>query len=56
MTEGIVAIDSPQGEGARASERDTTRKYLSAELERLWSRGRDILGCDLAIMGGDDGG
>jgi len=52
MTEGIVAIDSPQGEGARASERDTTRKYLSAELERLWSRGRDILGCDLAIMGG----
>jgi enoyl-[acyl-carrier protein] reductase II len=52
MTEGIVAIDSPQGEGARASERDTTRKYLSAELERLWARGRDILGCDLAIMGG----
>jgi enoyl-[acyl-carrier protein] reductase II len=52
MTEVIVAIDSPQGEGARASERDSTRKYLSAELERLWARGRDILGCDLAIMGG----
>ena len=23
-----------------------------ADLDRLWARGRDILGCDLAIMGG----
>ena len=23
-----------------------------AELDRLWRRGRQVLGCDLAIMGG----
>jgi enoyl-[acyl-carrier protein] reductase II len=25
---------------------------VNAELDRLWARGRDILGCELAIMGG----
>jgi len=28
------------------------QKRVYAELERLWARGREILGCDLAIMGG----
>jgi enoyl-[acyl-carrier protein] reductase II len=52
MTEDVGATDIPGGEGARANERDSTPKYLSAELQQLWARGRDILGCDLAIMGG----
>ena len=45
MTEGIGAAELPTAEG-------TERQYLRAELDRLWARGRDVLGCDLAIMGG----
>jgi enoyl-[acyl-carrier protein] reductase II len=52
MTEGIGAAEFPTAEARPASERETERQYLSAELHRLWARGRDVLGCDLAIMGG----
>ena len=52
MTEGTGATDYPAGKGCPASEWDTERGRLGAELDRLWARGRDLLGCDLAIMGG----
>ncbi len=52
MTEGIGAAEFPTAEARPASERETERQYLRAELDRLWARGRDVLGCDLAIMGG----
>jgi enoyl-[acyl-carrier protein] reductase II len=52
MTEGVGATDILGGDDGRTNEGDIERKHLSAKLERLWARGRDILGCDLAIMGG----
>src|SRR5713101_6936673 len=52
MNEGIAAADFKVGGGRAASEWDTERGRLGAELDRLWARGRDLLGCDLAIMGG----
>ncbi len=52
MTEGSGAAEFPTAESRRASEPETERHYLRAELDRLWARGRDVLGCDLAIMGG----
>src|SRR5436305_5013134 len=45
MTEAIGAAEFPTAE-------ETERQYLGSELDRLWARGRDVLGCDLAIMGG----
>ena len=45
MTEGIGAAELPTAE-------ETERQYHRAELDRLWARGRDVLGSDLAIMGG----
>src|SRR6266478_1884174 len=52
MTEGIGAAEFPAAEERPASERETERQRLGAELDRLWARGREILGCDLSIMGG----
>ena len=52
MTEGIGVTELPAGEERPASEWDTERERLGGELDRLWARGRDVLGCDLAIMGG----
>src|SRR6516162_206497 len=52
MTEGTGVTDYPAGKGRPASEWDTRRESLGAQLDRLWARGRDLLGCDLAIMGG----
>jgi enoyl-[acyl-carrier protein] reductase II len=52
MTEGVGTTDILGGDDGRTNEGDIERKHLSAELQRLWERGRDILGCDLAIMGG----
>jgi enoyl-[acyl-carrier protein] reductase II len=52
MTEGLAA-GLPTGEGHPASEWDTgARRWLGTELDRLWARGREVLGCDLAVMGG----
>src|SRR5215469_8184042 len=51
MTESVGATRLSGGEG-RTKERDAGRKQSSARLEQLWARGRDILGSDLAIMGG----
>jgi len=52
MIEAIGAADLPAGEGRATSQRDAKREPVYAELDRLWARGREILGCDLAIMGG----
>jgi enoyl-[acyl-carrier protein] reductase II len=52
MTEGIGAPDFPAGDGRPASGSDAEGERLKGELDRLWARGRDVLGCDLAIMGG----
>jgi enoyl-[acyl-carrier protein] reductase II len=52
MNEGIGATDFAAGEGRPASDWGTERERCVAELERLWARGRDLLGCDLAVMGG----
>jgi enoyl-[acyl-carrier protein] reductase II len=52
MTEGISVADFAAGEGGAAHQRDTESERVYAELDRLWARGRQVLGCDLAIMGG----
>src|SRR5689334_14746570 len=52
MTERIGAAEVPAAEACPASGRETERQYLRVELDRLWARGREVLGCDLAIMGG----
>ena len=52
MTEGIGAAEFATAEARPASERETERQYVRTELDRLWARGRNVLGCDLAIMGG----
>jgi enoyl-[acyl-carrier protein] reductase II len=52
MTEEIGATDFPAADGCPVNERDTGREHPGAELDRLWARGQNILGCDLAIMGG----
>jgi len=51
MTEGISA-DFAAGGGGAAHQRDAESERVHAELDRLWARGRQVLGCDLAIMGG----
>src|SRR3974390_1652244 len=51
MTESLGATRLSGGEG-RTKEQDAGRNQSSARLEQLWARGRDILGSDLAIMGG----
>src|SRR5262249_58743883 len=52
MIEGTGAADFAAGGEGAASQRDVNRERVYAELDRLWARGREVLGCDLAIMGG----
>ena len=52
MTEGTGAADFLRSEGRPFGEQDPQAQPVRAELDRLWARGRDLLGCDLAIMGG----
>ena len=52
MTDGKAAADLPADGILPPNGRGNRREFLSAELDRLWGRGRDILGCELAIMGG----
>jgi enoyl-[acyl-carrier protein] reductase II len=52
MNEGIGAAEFPTAEARPAIKWETERQYLGGELGRLWARGREVLGCDLAIMGG----
>jgi enoyl-[acyl-carrier protein] reductase II len=50
MTDGGAAADLEAGRDLAPNGRNAER--LTAELDRLWARGREILGCKLAIMGG----
>lgn len=52
MTEGIGPTEIPAGEGRPVSRWSLEPERLGGELDRLWVRGRALLGCDLAIMGG----
>lgn len=52
MTEGRGTTDPTAGDGRPESEKDTRRRGAAAQLDRLWARGRDILGSELAVMGG----
>src|SRR6201984_3014328 len=44
--------DVAAGGGRAAGQWEAERERVYAELDRLWARGREVLGCDLAIMGG----
>jgi enoyl-[acyl-carrier protein] reductase II len=52
MIEGLGAKDFTACGWRAAGGRDAECGRLYGELDRLWGRGRDVLGCDLAIMGG----
>ena len=52
MTLETGPTDLPAGERCLAGRWNFERQGLRAELDRLWVRGRELLGCDLAIMGG----
>jgi enoyl-[acyl-carrier protein] reductase II len=52
MTEVGTLTDFSTGEGRAAHEAAVQMDYYRAELDRLWPRGRAVLGCELAIMGG----
>ena len=52
MSEGIGPTELPAGERRPARLWDLRREHLGAELDRLWARGQELLGCDFAIMGG----
>lgn len=52
MNAGIDAADFSAGSGRAASGQDPDGDRFRAELDRLWARGRAVLGCDFAIMGG----
>jgi enoyl-[acyl-carrier protein] reductase II len=52
MSEGIGPTEFPADEERAARQRDLERESLGAELDRLWARGQELLGCDFAVMGG----
>ena len=52
MSHGIGAPHPKVGGGRAASPWSLERERAYCELDRLWMRGRDLLGCEIAIMGG----
>ena len=52
MTEGISVADFAAGGEHAAHQGDAESERVYAELDRLWARGCQVLGCDFAIMGG----
>src|SRR5215469_17172727 len=52
MTEAFGSRDFPGGERSLATKWGIGREESRAELDRLWACGTDLLGCELAIMGG----
>jgi enoyl-[acyl-carrier protein] reductase II len=52
MSDGTGAISFKLGGGRAASPWSPERERLYCELDRLWKRGRELLGCEIAIMGG----
>src|SRR5882672_9625020 len=51
MSHGIGATNFKLG-GRAASPCGPERERVYCELDRLWMRGRELLGCEIAIMGG----
>lgn len=52
MSYRINATNSNTGDGRAASQWGRKYEHAYAVLDRLWRRGRDLLGCELTIMGG----
>src|SRR5262249_40420718 len=52
MIVGNGATDLVLGGGHTASQQNAKRDSTYPELDGLWARGREVLGCNLAIMGG----
>jgi enoyl-[acyl-carrier protein] reductase II len=52
MTEGIAVAESASGERRAATGGGAEYDRFRGELDQLWTRGRAVLGCDVAIMGG----
>src|SRR5271163_3471541 len=52
MTEARGLADRSGGKTHSGQEADIGTARYRAKLDRLWARGRAVLGCDLAIMGG----
>jgi hypothetical protein len=52
MTERLGSADFAVGGERTINRRDAKWERANAELDRLWARGREVLGCHLAIMGG----
>jgi enoyl-[acyl-carrier protein] reductase II len=52
MTEAGAAAELATSGRRSAKKPASERDHCRAELDRLWARGRAVLGCDLAIMGG----
>src|SRR5271155_3894070 len=52
MTEARGLADRSGGKTHSGQEADIGTARYRAKLDRLWGRGRAVLGCDLAIMGG----
>ena len=52
MTEDIAAGKFAPGRAHATDQRDTLHHRFQSELDRLWARGRNLLGCDIAVMGG----
>src|SRR5215469_4651646 len=52
MTVGTRGAEIAAREERLAGQSNLERQRLVAELDRLWVRGRELLGCDLVIMGG----
>jgi enoyl-[acyl-carrier protein] reductase II len=52
MIASISVADFAAGGEHAAQQWNAKHERVYAELDRLWARGRQVLGCDLAIMGG----
>ena len=52
MTEGVGSTEFSTSAGLPAGRGNIEHRPPLAALDRLWARGRELLGCDLAIMGG----
>jgi len=52
MTEACGSTSFTAGKAGSAPEQDVATDRYRVRLDQLWARGRTVLGCQLAIMGG----